>query len=377
MSQFDYGTIDPNTKSGPQLALDLNDFRDALNTQHKGNLRPSYAQPGMQWVREVSSTQWDVMFFDGDTDYVLRSVNPTTNTLIRIPKTDVAGIAELETTVAGLDAKYVTKDSNTGAANIPVGTSAQRPAVPAAGMFRYNSSLSRFERRNATTWLNHGDMDGPLNEATVSSLDSASVSIVSLYNNTITITGTTTITSLGTANSGIVRRLVFTTALQITHNATSLILPGAANITTAAGDVAEFVSLGSGNWRCLYYSRANGLSLITPPFTKEYTSTLLPLSSGGGLVSATHNFGVPLKLVQATLVFQVAYAGWSVGDECIAMLGPDRDDSATFGNAVYWDNNNIYWRYGSSGIQVYNKTTGAQSGTMPPANAQLKIKVWA
>lgn len=262
MSQFDYGTIDPNTKSGPQLALDLNDFRDALNTQHKGNLRPSYAQPGMQWVREVSSTQWDVMFFDGDTDYVLRSVNPTTNTLIRIPKTDVAGIAELETTVAGLDAKYVTKDSNTGAANIPVGTSAQRPAVPAAGMFRYNSSLSRFERRNATTWLNHGDMDGPLNEATVSSLDSASVNNVSLYNNTITITGTTTITSLGTANSGIVRRLVFTTALQITHNATSLILPGAANITTAAGDVAEFVSLGSGNWRCLGYQRADGTALV-------------------------------------------------------------------------------------------------------------------
>lgn len=309
MSQFDFGTIDPNTKSGTQLALDLNSFRDALNSLNKGSTRPTYAQAGMLWVREVSSTQWDVMFFDGDTDYVLRSVNPTTNTLIQIPKTNVAGIAELETTVAGLDAKYVTKDSNTGAANIPVGTSAQRPAVPAAGMFRYNSTLSRFERRNATTWLSHGDMDGPLNEAPVTFLNSASVSIVSSYNNTITITGTTTITSLGTANSGIVRRLVFTTALQITHNATSLILPGAANITTAEGDVAEFVSLGSGNWRCLYYTRANALPVMA---TDKSQCTAWVNFNGTGTVAIRDSFGVTSITDNAvgnyTLNFSVAMA---------------------------------------------------------------------
>lgn len=319
MSQFDFGTIDPNTKSGTQLAIDLNSFRDALNSLNKGDTRPTYAQAGMLWVREVSSTQWDVMFFDGDTDYVLRSVNPTTNTLIQIPKTNVAGIAELETTVAGLDAKYVTKDSNTGAANIPVGTAAQRPAVPAAGMFRYNSSVSRFERRNATLWLSHGDMDGPLNEATVSSLASASVSTVSLYNNTITITGTTTITSLGTTNSGIVRRLVFTTALQITHNATSLILPGAANITTAAGDVAEFVSLGSGNWKCLYYQRASGEALSSraigvgqtwqdmgsartanTTYTNSTSNTIVATITGSG--GSTANYTINGSIVATTVI---------------------------------------------------------------------------
>jgi hypothetical protein len=67
------------------------------------------------------------------------------------------------------------------------------------------------------------------------------------------ITGTTPITALGTKTAGVEREVVFDGALTLTHNATSLILPGAANITTTAGDTAVFVSEGSGNWRCLNY----------------------------------------------------------------------------------------------------------------------------
>jgi archaellum component FlaF (FlaF/FlaG flagellin family) len=69
------------------------------------------------------------------------------------------------------------------------------------------------------------------------------------------ITGTTTITALGTKTAGVEREVIFDGALILTHNATSLILPGAANITTAAGDAATFVSEGAGNWRCINYQR--------------------------------------------------------------------------------------------------------------------------
>lgn len=86
MSQFDFATIDPNAKSGTQLAVDLNNWRDALHSGHRGASRPAYAQGGMLWVRETSAEQWDLMFYDGDTDFVLRSVNPTTNQLIKIPQ---------------------------------------------------------------------------------------------------------------------------------------------------------------------------------------------------------------------------------------------------------------------------------------------------
>lgn len=74
----------------------------------------------------------------------------------------------------------------------------------------------------------------------------------------VEITGTTTITGLGTEAAGVLRALRFSGILTLTHNTTSLILPGAANITTAAGDTALFVSEGGGNWRCIGYARASG-----------------------------------------------------------------------------------------------------------------------
>lgn len=71
----------------------------------------------------------------------------------------------------------------------------------------------------------------------------------------VRITGTTTITGLGTVAAGTFRRVRFAASLTLTHNATSLILFGS-NITTTAGDVGEFVSEGSGNWRCVSYTYA-------------------------------------------------------------------------------------------------------------------------
>lgn len=66
----------------------------------------------------------------------------------------------------------------------------------------------------------------------------------------INITGTTTITSFGTASSaGIRRTLIFDNALTITHNATSLICAGASNIVTVAGTVIEVIAETTANWR--------------------------------------------------------------------------------------------------------------------------------
>lgn len=77
------------------------------------------------------------------------------------------------------------------------------------------------------------------------------------------VTGTTGITGMGTVAAGTMRWVVFDGVLTLTHNATSLILPTAANITTAAGDAGLFVSEGSGNWRCTGYWRQSGQPLVT------------------------------------------------------------------------------------------------------------------
>lgn len=94
-------------------------------------------------------------------------------------------------------------------------------------------------------------------------LSAATVDLGAIGGNAVHITGTTTITALGTVQAGTPRWVVFDGILTLTHNATSLIIPGGANITTAAGDCALFISEGSGNWRVHYYQRASGLALVS------------------------------------------------------------------------------------------------------------------
>jgi hypothetical protein len=121
------------------------------------------------------------------------------------------------------------------------------------------------------------------------------------YSNNVTITGTTTIAGFDNVADGITRVVKFTGILQLTYNATTLILPSNANITTAVGDIAVFRSLGSGNWECIEYTRRDGTALVggssltqasqaqveaafdntdqTTPTTLEQTSVLTPFNT--------------------------------------------------------------------------------------------------
>ena len=102
----------------------------------------------------------------------------------------------------------------------------------------------------------------------------------------VLITGTTTITGFGTSNAGIVRRGIFAGALTLTHNATSLILPGGANITTAANDSFVARSLGSGNWIVTQYQKATGQAVINPTVvTSAVAGTGIAVSGATGAVT--------------------------------------------------------------------------------------------
>lgn len=93
----------------------------------------------------------------------------------------------------------------------------------------------------------------------------------------VVISGTTTITSFGTRTNR--KRFVrFTGALTLTHNATSLILLGGANRTTAAGDEAIYRSDTSGNWREISYFRA---ASFVDPVSVAFTPTVT-LTGGVG-----------------------------------------------------------------------------------------------
>ncbi|MGZ2501729.1 hypothetical protein EHI47_11775 [Rhizobium leguminosarum] len=94
-------------------------------------------------------------------------------------------------------------------------------------------------------------------QAYVSVASAATVDLGAQASQNVQITGTTGITSFGTAAAGTVRNVRFAAALTLTHNATSLILPNnGKDIMTAANDTLTAISLGSGNWFVTRYQRA-------------------------------------------------------------------------------------------------------------------------
>ena len=97
------------------------------------------------------------------------------------------------------------------------------------------------------------------------------------------ITGSVTITGFTEQPAGPMRFIIFTSALTLTHNATSFILPGGASITTAANDTAQFVSLGSGNWKCIWYVLADGTILGVVPIPKGGTGQVTAVAGNDAL----------------------------------------------------------------------------------------------
>lgn len=121
----------------------------------------------------------------------------------------------------------------------------------------------------------------------------------------LTISGTTTITGLGTVSAGVSKVVTFSGALILTYNATSLILPGNANITTVAGDTAEFESLGAGNWRCNWYVRRAGgaIGLVPGVDVQAYDADIPTVAASqaemeAGTEAALRSMS-PLRVAQA------------------------------------------------------------------------------
>ena len=81
MSQFDFGTLNPYTESGIQLASDLNSFRDSVHTTNSGSSRPSYVQQGTIWMN-TATTPWTLYMFDGAQDIAIGTINATTDKFI-------------------------------------------------------------------------------------------------------------------------------------------------------------------------------------------------------------------------------------------------------------------------------------------------------
>lgn len=186
-------------------------------------------------------------------------------------------------TVSGLS--LVQKVNDAIAALISGNSGASAPAtdcvaVPVKGQVWLDTSVTpNVERRyDGTNWVAVGALDSashvwspPIGGGTGAVTAAATTDICASPAGVQTISGTTTVTGFGSAcATGVRKTLIFGSATPLTYNATSLILPGQRDYTTAAGDVADAIYLGAGNWRVLSISRIDGTSV---------TNAALPLGS--------------------------------------------------------------------------------------------------
>jgi hypothetical protein len=89
---------------------------------------------------------------------------------------------------------------------------------------------------------------------------SASPTVIDTDGDYFDVTGTTGFSAFTVAANRHFT-LQFDGALIMTHHATNLDLPGEANITTAAGDIAEFFSTGANTVQCINYTKASGAAV--------------------------------------------------------------------------------------------------------------------
>lgn len=175
--------------------------------------------------------------------------------------------------VSGLGAKVIRKISGNTDVALSVGD------LPTGGLATFVYSTTANSSGGA--WLIPNPVVQVFPVGPLTNLASASTTdLGTIGSHNINITGTTTITAFGsTAATGQpLYELTFAAALTLTYNATSLILPGAANIVTAAGDVARAVYLGSGNWQIIDYVRKTVAPVLSAGIAGGFRNLVLTVT---------------------------------------------------------------------------------------------------
>jgi hypothetical protein len=112
MSQYDFGTINPATKSGTALASDLNSWRSALHSTHGGSSAPSYITAGMLWL-DTTSSDYRLKLYDGAQSIDVAIIDATNN-VARVAVDSAATsyitsttAAQIKHVIAGIDTMTV------------------------------------------------------------------------------------------------------------------------------------------------------------------------------------------------------------------------------------------------------------------------------
>ena len=102
-----------------------------------------------QWVTAARGVKGD----KGDAGTTIAAEVTYDNTISGLTASNIkTAIDEVQANIETVDTAKVDKTATTGSAEIPAGTELQRDATPAAGYFRFNIDLGKFEGYNGTVW---------------------------------------------------------------------------------------------------------------------------------------------------------------------------------------------------------------------------------
>lgn len=218
------------------------------------------------------------------------------------------------------------------------------------------SAVNNFDNAFRTLMSQIADWTGSSTIASGTTTDLSAVK--GMY---VSVSGTATITSFGTAKAGWMKYVRFTSTPTLTYNATSMILPGAASIAVQAGDFGLFVSEGSGNWRCLEYTRA--ATLVRPAargylydlgLSNNISDSVNDIDIGTGECASTDTIPVLMQL-NSTLTKRLD-AAWAVGN------GAGGLDTGSIANTTY----HVYLiQRSDTGVVDALFSTNATTPTMP------------
>ena len=117
------------------------------------------------------------------------------------------------------------------------------------------------------------------------------------------VTGTAGVSTMTALAIGTVIKLHFDAALTLSHGASTIVLPGGVDITTAANDEAEFVQISATpTWECTSYTRASGLPVRSRgDFGIACSDESTAITTGTGKVTFRMPYAMTLTGVRASV----------------------------------------------------------------------------
>jgi hypothetical protein len=194
--------------------------------------------------------------------------------------------------------------------------------------------------------------------AAVASDASGTTNIWTTDGNSVHITGTNTITSLGTApQAGAWKLVIFDGALTLTHGA-NVNLPGSANITTAADDIMLVYADTTTQFDIAFYTKKSGFPVLPP--TSAQGSSLVFIES---LNLTSDNIVNDLGSTYDEHIFQLI--GVRPGTDATELeLAYSADNGVSFANSAYetYFNGAISGEVGVVRLTLDQSNTAAHDG---------------